>query len=572
MHGRPRWSLRRPPGADGASDRSPSLFFARASYALTPCVIGIPIVFSLLVDVVHLLSLSHPDLGSAGPIANDAKAIASGHAIYADPADHYSGMLYGPVYPLMLSALYSLSWWDGWTPTVSTIAGLALMAGIGTVVLRPIRAGEHAKTAAAVGALGMAGFVWWMISGIPGSSMSGGRPDYVAWAFAFLGLGWLARVVEHVKPRTWPVVMLLTAAVWTKQTTVGASAAAIVVMTGWMLVGSVSTSAWRRFSLQLVALNVGVLAFAWVATDGWVWHFLVELPMRHGHDPAIAKYLDEMRVLFTPLAIMLAVPLLFLVTSTSLAARVRESWRSRSLPFALALGVLLAATLIFSLPPTWLARRKQGGDANNYLGLMWAVGLLIGLVYRECRRSARSMAVAAATCGVLSIGAIIPVLQPTMLDVGIATPAVRPRAELSNLPPALVRYARTHEVYVPDRGLVTVARPKDMWPSTANVIDLLAAGDTPDYLLAALIERRFDAVEHFDERWDAYASGYGRHRSGYLALLNLIIDHGYVEGANGAPPPLLGRRPGRLDLTWLSRCASTGVPAEDCQHPTAGEP
>ena len=57
-----------------------------------------------------------------------------------------------------------------------------------------------------------------------------------------------------------------------------------------------------------------------------------------------------------------------------------------------------------------------------------------------------------------------------------------------------------------------------------------------------------------------YASLPGRTSAGYLPALNALMEAGYVVGANGAPPPFLGRRPEPVDLSWARPCFDTSQP------------
>ncbi len=76
-------------------------------------------------------------------------------------------------------------------------------------------------------------------------------------------------------------VMALTAAIWTKQTTLVAAVAFAI----WLAIESRRGRVGTRYALgvltALAVLNGVVLAAGSVLTDGWLWRFVVELPRAH---------------------------------------------------------------------------------------------------------------------------------------------------------------------------------------------------------------------------------------------------------------------------------------------------
>src|SRR5262245_61577699 len=88
------------PYHDRVPDREGSL---RGAHALVPLVIAIPALVAVVVTLVHILSTRYPDLGYTQTLANDGKALANGASLYADPGQRYTGMLYGPLLPVVLA-------------------------------------------------------------------------------------------------------------------------------------------------------------------------------------------------------------------------------------------------------------------------------------------------------------------------------------------------------------------------------------------------------------------------------------------------------------------------------------
>ena len=66
----------------------------------------------------------------------------------------------------------------------------------------------------------------------------------------------------------------------------------------------------------------------------------------------------------------------------------------------------------------------------------------------------------------------------------------------------------------------------------------------------------------FDPTQSAYVAASGRTSREYLPALDALIKLGYAPGANGAPPPLLGRRAKNVDLSWAKHCFNEAEPKE----------
>ena len=141
-------------------------------------------------------------------------------------------------------------------------------------------------------------------------------------------------------------------------------------------------------------------------------------------------------------------------------------------------------------------------------------------------------------------------------------PVAVPTYDVKSLSPAVVDYARSHLVYETSLGTVSPSETDEVWPHQVSLMDVLAAGEPADYLVDALIARRFDAVTPFEQIQSAYVAASGRTSREYLPALNALIKLGYARGANGAPPPLLGRRAENVDLSWAKHCFDEADPKE----------
>ncbi|MEO7570826.1 MAG: hypothetical protein ABIX10_00155 [Acidimicrobiales bacterium] len=522
------------------------------AHALTPAVIALPAAVGVALTLGQILTTRYPDLGWGQAIVHDGKALATGTAIYADPEQQYTGMLYAPLFPVLLAPLYRIFWWDGWGLLLNVLAG----TGLGVLVGGVAATGHaHRRWIRIVGGVGVGGTAFWIVSTCHWNVLFSPRGDGLAWLFALLGLCVLALGVARKWTHAWPAVLLLTAALWTKQTTVGAVLAAVLMTSWWAAAGTMPWRTWRRFVGGVVVANGLILTALMVLTDGWLWYFFFDLPARHYSDPAIAPYLSE-------LARLLAIPVVVVVLAGGAVWQARRSAPSpRSVEFATLLAGLLVAFLVLQLAPSFLGRRKQGGGPNHYVGMMWALGLLLALAHREAQRSRRAMAAGIVAYALLASIALIPPVREAVTRARVVEPVAVPHRDVGEVDPVVIEYARSHLVFDSSTGVVSPTQTDEVWPPLGNLSDQLAAGESPGYLLDALIERRFDAVTHYSILAAAYVSRSGRTSEGYLPAVNLLIDAGYAPGANGAPPPFLGRRPGEIDLTWARRCFTADRPA-----------
>jgi hypothetical protein len=536
-----------------------------------PCIVGLPVLSGIAVTLWRLSSTRYPYLGWAHTVASDAKAVSLGDWIYGDPAESYTGMLYTPLYPTLVGGLYRLMWWDGWPIAVSTLAGLTTAGVVGWIAVGPIGAmrwPERARQLA--GGVGLAGTAWWFVSLNYRNLLYDGRADQLAWRFALVGLVLVVRGVQRRPQRMWPAVLVLSAALWTKQTTVGATLAAGAAMGWWFLQGAVPVRTLCRFLAGFVLVNVVILVAVEALSRGWGVYFMFTLPGRHQRNPAIVPFLRELRDLLVWPSVILAIAAVGLYTSTGVRRALAKiplvvrgarlgPRRSRTttaesaglLSFAPAVAILLALFLLFSFVPAFAGRRKQGGEPNQYIGMIWAVGLLVALVHRSAMRRPRQMAAGTLAYLVLVASVHVAPLRSVVEEHAVPLATSYPAIRFVGVPVALRDYARTHEIYTPFDADMSSQFTRRVWPLQPNIVDLLAAGEQPMYLVDALIERVFDAVLYFDTSADAYASRFGEAEEAYLWKLNQVIDHGYVLDASLG---LLVRRTEAVDLSWMRQC------------------
>jgi hypothetical protein len=304
-----------------------------------------------------------------------------------------------------------------------------------------------------------------------------------------------------------------------------------------------------------------VLGVLNLVTGGWQFYFDFELAREH---PSFATFWPSMRELLRLSALALGLPV---VLAAGLAWRARAELRSGGALVdrartALAgsadarLASMLLITVAIGIPAGVYFRLKVGSDVNQYIGVIWAAGLLTAIAYRRSRRHAVTALVASAA--ILALFALSQ--RPADAVAGARVPPVWHTFEYTEVSPELLKYARGHLVYEQVQSDLNVEPQGSIYPNFYNFVDLLAAGRQPDYLVEALLDRRFDAVAPFSFAsaqislfWEIYASGAGRREANYFWKLNRVIEAGYGP-TTGVPTGFLGRRPGPSRAPWMRSC------------------
>ncbi len=540
------------------------LRWSQTAHALAPLLFGIPVAAGIAVTLVRALGVSHPDLGFTTAINSDAEAFFLGHTIYQDPADGYTGQLYTPLFPFLVSLLHHVTLWGGWVLLVNFAATFALVGLVAVLAYGDgCGASGPQRLLRLTGALGLGGVVWWLVSVLPLNLLYDGRADHTAWAFAFFGLFLLARgTAGGSRPSLVAAAVLLSAAFWAKQPTLVASLAAAA----WLVAAGALRVVDRRVALiwcaGLLALNLAVLGLLNLITGGWEIYFDFELAQKHPRFASFSPSMHELLRFAAPALVLL----LALAAVAAWGARAGLRSRERGLRGYLraALGgsrdarlvAMLVLTVVIGVPAGVYFRLKVGSDVNQYIGVLWAGGLLIAIAYRYCGNHPATAIAAAAAIALMFVVS----QRPTDTALGARVPPVWKTAEYTEVPPVLTGYARHHLVYEQVQSDLNVKPQGSLYPNFYNFIDLLAAGRQPLYLVHALLNRRFDAVAPFRFAtpqislfWEIYASGAGRRESNYFWKLNRVIGAGYAP-APGLPPGFLGRRPGPSRAPWMRSC------------------
>jgi hypothetical protein len=387
--------------------------------SLLPALFALSVLTGIVITIVRLVQMPHPDPGFGQEVNSDAGALYLGQPLYQDPADGYTGILYTAGLPMVVSLLYRIDLWTGWPLLLTILATLLMMALAARLAYRPLghRLGDRAL--AMVEAIGVGALAWLLVSCIHFNGIFGsaGLHDHVGWALAILGLVALPAGAAGSWRALALSVVLVSAAFWTKQTTIAASATGALWIALAAAVGAVRPSIAARFWLALLALNGALLGLANYLTSGWEYYFNFIIPARHplgdlsGPFPAnFPKFMREDFLPATGLTIGFAGTLWCALAWHRVAASGRSPLRAAGAYAARVAsearsGIVLAFPVLVTLITALVFRR---GDSFNLsvttapsrkvwflfvytlfpaglLALLFAGSLLLALVARRAR-------------------------------------------------------------------------------------------------------------------------------------------------------------------------------------------
>jgi hypothetical protein len=557
---------------------------------------GVPVALGIVISVIRLLGTRYPDLGGATLVNSDAEQLYLGHTLYQNPAHGYTGTVYTPLFAGVTSVLYHIYLWNGWPLLLVIGAGVALATLAARIAYLP--AGPRGRVVRVLGAAGVGAIAYWCVSNI--GRIDDPTADHVAWAFALFGLVAVADFGPGPSRRRVVLgALLLCAGVWAKQTTIGVAALALV----WVFVLAATSLLSRKaawlFTAVLVGVNVALLLGLNLLTGGWEYYYNFQFAAREATTSLYTSY--AIVGLWSCALALLFVALVWLADGAPAATRrPRSSARSPVRALSDSLRTLLAADdptgrralllglyAVFGFVLGVYFLRKQGTSLNEFIGVVWALGLLGAAGWRVAQRDARTAAVAggcvALYFALLQLGPIREIVEkPPAVRLGfgrqsptLTVPPLENAVQWPQSSSGLRSWAKDHTLYLPIYSDLNVPRGGPLYPNEFNILDKLAAGQQPMFLVRALLERRFDAVAPFlfGENEDEYASGYGKYEENYVWKLNQVIAAGYraepglpIPPAFRPSPPyaygageggtaaLLGRRIGPNSAAWMSHC------------------
>jgi hypothetical protein len=488
--------------------------------------------------------------------------------------------------------------WKGWPLLLVIGAGVALATLAARIAYLP--GGRRGRVVRVLGAAGVGGIAYWCVSGI--GRIDDPITDEVAWAFALFGLVAVADFSrEPSRRRVVLAALLLSAGVWAKQTTIGVAALALAWVFALAATSLLSRKAAQLFTAVLVGVNGALLLVLNLLTNGWEFYINFE----ESTQKPLASFYTSYAIIglwSCALAVMF-VGLVWLASGARAATRWRRSsahWQVRALADSLRRlpaaddptgrrALLLGLYAVFGFVLAMYFLGAEGGSTNQFIGVVWTLGLLGAAGWRVAQRHA-GVAAAAGGCvalyfALLQLGPVREIIEkPPAESLGFGRrspnrntiPPLENAVQWPQIPSELRSWAKDHTLYLPIYSDLNVPRGGPLYPNELNITDKLASGQQPMFLVRALLERRFDAVAPFfqPEHNDEYASGFGKYEEGYIWKLNEVIAAGYTEEpglpsrpAYSVSPPyayeagelspalaVLGRRPGPDRSAWMSHC------------------
>ena len=520
------------------------------------CVAALIFLSVLVSNLVGLLFIRHPMIGYSDNMLADAEAVATGHFQYGNPATQFVGMPYTPLFTWIVAALLRVSWWPGWGPLVSMLAGIAVIASLVHLLWSGSRSLKHRLvTTSFVITLVLGALSAFPILGtFPISALEEGRPDLLAWALLIIaGTGIFRGFFSGglSTPRRVVAGLLLTGSVFTKQITlVPAIAIALVAVTLPTAAerGESSIARWRRSATVILvffsssALLGVVLQFA---SHGYAYDELVQLPLRYGRlVPLWHQAGTSLRLLIIPL-----VAFVVLVVAAAISFRVdRERYTHRD-------RVIAVAAIIVGLSPiptAVLAEAKLGGEANQLTGPALTLSLACAVLLLLVRVSIRQLLAASVACGVLLLG-VDPFSQAIPGQLGV--PDLHQTVTWQAMDPFLVTASSKRQaVFDWIYPSLSVSPRASSYP-VGDVHDSLAGGYTPRWFINNLLTGRYSLVTGIGQWEPGYESNLNRYDASVLWKINLMITMGYAPVRDASTGNLYYRpSPALKRIQWFSQC------------------
>ncbi len=531
---------------------------------MTPLLFGVPVVLGIAVSFVRLLAVRYPYLGWATTVNSDAEELYLGHTLYQNPAHGYTGQIYTPLFPAIASVCDRLYLWNGW-PLVLVI-GASVSLTLLAARIAYARAGSAPRIVCALGAAGIGAVAYWCVASVPLALLDEARADQVAWAFALFGLIAVADFgPTPSRRRVVGAALLLTAALWTKQTTVGVVVPTVAWVVALAAISALNRRAAVLFVTVLASVNLAVLVVLNLLTHGWEFYINFEMATHQSNEwPFLGNITKGLQsnafagvfVLVTWLASSVTAVRLLRRRPASIGAGttiegVRGFLRAEDPTGRRVL--LLVLYIVFGFVLAAYFMRKQGTETNQMIGVAWGLGLLAAAGWRVAQCHAGVAAAAGVCVAVFFVLTQLGSVRSVAANANVVVPNLEMAYEWPPVPSELRLWAQHHTLYTPLLADLNVPQGRPLYPNYYNFADLLASGTQPLYLVHALLNSRFEGVTFFPLNGNAYTSAHGKWEENYLWKLDEVIAARYVAQP-GLPEGVLGRRPGPEQAPWMRDC------------------
>ena len=509
----------------------------------------------IVVSLVGICFLRHPYDGWSDNVVLDAKAVATGHLQYGNPATQFVGEAYSPLFTFLFAGLLKIYWWEGWGPVLSMLAALVSIAALVRMLWeQTIRWESRLVTASAVVGLSLGGLSALVVNGL-----FEGRVDQLAWCLlvlagtiVFRGLLSSAGLSQRQMVITG---LLLTGSAFTKQTTI---VPCVVVSVAALVVPALvdqprRARIWRKGLKSATVLATFVASSAvfgivlQVASHGWAYDLLVDDPMRYARAVPLGKQIGlSLRGITVPLA---ALVVLAICLTWSFLTK-PERYERRQVIVAIAAFVVALSPI----PTAVLAQAKLGGGVNQLVGPVWTLTLGCAVFLALLRPSVRHLAAAALACAVLLVS-IDPLSQ--VLPDHLGVPNLHQTISLGGIDPFLLAaVAKGEAVFDQSYPSLSVSPQAPAYPA-GDISDILTAGYTPRWFTNNLLTGRYALVRPLIAfGWlSTYTSDEGRYDGSVLWKYNLLLKMGYTPVQDPVSGVVYYRPASRLkQLGWFAGC------------------
>ncbi len=387
--------------------------------------------------------------------------------------------------------------------------------------------------------------------------------DQLAWALlvvaATITFGGLLSLKGLSRRQMLAVGLLLTGSVFTKQTTlVPCLLVSSLTPARLIFVESRQIRTWRKMlrSATVLLTFAGTSALLGmvlqIASHGYAFDLMVEGQLRYVRVNSLRQQADlSLRSLAVPLVALIV---LVLCVAWSLFA---NSGRRRRLHIFVATAAIVVA--VSPIPTAVLAEAKLGGGPNQLTGPVWTLTLGCAALLLILRPSARQLAASAVACGVLVLS--FGPLSDIAVEHELFPPKLYQPASWSSIDPFLLAAVNkgglVYDVAYPS---LSVSPSAPRFPMS-DMLDLLAAGYTPRWVIRNLLAGRYALVRPYDEypflysTFTDYTSNFGQYDESFLWKIDLLVRMGYEPVKDPVSGFIYYRPTPRLKrLGWFAGC------------------
>jgi len=484
-------------------------------------IIFAPILLSYIRYLYRLVKNTNPGLGWAEAILSDSIRIASGIFPIGDPNTTAIGQLYGVAFPYLNAVLIKLFPWAGWTLFLNIISVCIGILVSSYFSIRWALNNRFSKQRKVITVLTM-GSVFSGLSlialNIPHTDLLfEGRADHFSWIVTILGVYLTLSGIENRKSR-FVSILMISLGFQSKYSVAPLVIALVITVALIMRSNPNKRKLFGSYMIALGATNLFLLLILEILSRGWYLKVTLFLPLQHSRITPVPLAIRELGVL---IAILFALFALFLYSSVNFEQKkfVQKNYETDHF-----LLIYLCLSFFLLIPFMILSRIKQGGADNQYIGAIWVVIFFVSvLVPKTAEFPVEKI------FSLCLVSAITVTFLPLTLN-GSSSLSLRNSFRIMANTPSAISEMPNFDSQIPktEKSLVEYspyAASRNFFqsnqnPLLVNIVDQLAAGYKPIWLLEKMASKNFTIMQNFDVGADYYASAYGLQDFGMLAAIN----------------------------------------------------